>query len=160
MSFVIPVVTHSIHSCSTHPGTYIIDHLHCVRCLTDHFDNISNVRKCNKLVRFCEFIASWEWWTFSMTATAAAVIDSAVTVLDFSRKCLWRSVMSIICLTPYLLRYLYKLNFHPRETVSRYREPQLQVGENYPYVFNLGPNIGRFCCLNTHFIPNNCDLPC
>ena len=32
-------------------------------------------------------------------------------------------------------------NFHPLEVVSRYRDPQLQVGENYSYVFNLRPNI-------------------
>ena len=28
------------------------------------------------------------------------------------------------------------LNFHPLEVVSRYRDPQLQVGENYWYLFN------------------------
>ena len=27
--------------------------------------------------------------------------------------------------------------FHPIEVVSRYRDPQLQVGENYSYLFNL-----------------------
>ena len=27
------------------------------------------------------------------------------------------------------------LNFHPLEVVSRYRDPQLQVGENYSYLF-------------------------
>ena len=25
----------------------------------------------------------------------------------------------------------YNLNFHPPEVVSRYRDPQIQVGENY-----------------------------
>ena len=29
------------------------------------------------------------------------------------------------------------LNFYPFEVVSRYRDPQLQVGENYTYLFNL-----------------------
>ena len=28
-------------------------------------------------------------------------------------------------------------NFHPSEVVSRYRDPQLQVGENYYYLFIL-----------------------
>ena len=33
------------------------------------------------------------------------------------------------------------LNFYPLEVVSRYRDPQLQVGENYSqYLFNLWPN--------------------
>ena len=30
------------------------------------------------------------------------------------------------------------LNFHPLEVVSRYRDPQLQVDENYSCLFNLG----------------------
>ena len=33
------------------------------------------------------------------------------------------------------------LNFHPFEVVSRYRDQQLQVGEDYPYLFILDPNI-------------------
>ena len=28
----------------------------------------------------------------------------------------------------------YSLNFHPLEVVSRYRDPQLQEGENYSFV--------------------------
>ena len=31
---------------------------------------------------------------------------------------------------------LIYLNFQPLEVVSRYRDPQLQVAENYPYLFN------------------------
>ena len=33
------------------------------------------------------------------------------------------------------------LNFNPVEDVSRYRDPQLQVGENYSCLFNLRPSI-------------------
>ena len=29
------------------------------------------------------------------------------------------------------------LNFHTLVVVSRYRDPQLQVGENYSYLFNM-----------------------
>ena len=36
---------------------------------------------------------------------------------------------------------LNNLNFHPLEVVSRYRDTQLQVDENYSYVSNLRPNI-------------------
>ena len=32
-------------------------------------------------------------------------------------------------------------NFHPFEVLSRYSDPQIQVGENYSYLFNLGPDI-------------------
>ena len=34
-------------------------------------------------------------------------------------------------------------NFHLFEVVSRYRDPQLQAGENYSYVFNLRSNIWK-----------------
>ena len=33
------------------------------------------------------------------------------------------------------------LNFQPLEVVSRYRDPQLQVAENYKYLINLNSNI-------------------
>ena len=39
---------------------------------------------------------------------------------------------------------LYTSESDPVEIVSRYRDPQLQVGE----------------CFNAHFIPNNCYLTC
>ena len=32
-------------------------------------------------------------------------------------------------------------NFHPFQVVSRYRDPQLQIGENYSYLLNSGVNI-------------------
>ena len=53
---------------------------------------------------------------------------------------------------------LKKLIFHPLEVVSRYRDPQLQVAENYSYLFNFRRNICKSSCVNTYFIPNNCDL--
>ena len=36
---------------------------------------------------------------------------------------------------------LFNFNFHPLEAVSRYRDPQLQVGENYLHLSNWGTNI-------------------
>ena len=53
---------------------------------------------------------------------------------------------------PYPAKSIY-LNFHPYEAVSRYRDPQLQVSENYSYLFSLSANICQSCCLDTHFIP-------
>ena len=50
----------------------------------------------------------------------------------------------------------YILIFHPLEVVSRYRDPQLPVGENYWHFFIIfKPNICKSRSLNTHFIPNN-----
>ena len=53
---------------------------------------------------------------------------------------------------------LIYLNFHPLEVVSRYRDPQLQVSENYSYLFNFSTSICKSSCLDTRFIPNNSDL--
>ena len=50
------------------------------------------------------------------------------------------------------------LNFHPFEVVSRYRDPQLQVGEKIPFLLNLKPNISNSWCLSIYFIRNNSDL--
>ena len=61
------------------------------------------------------------------------------------------------CFNPCPAKVIY-LNFHPFEVVSRYRDPQPQVAENYSHLFNLRPNIYKSRCLDTHFIPNNSDL--
>ena len=39
-------------------------------------------------------------------------------------------------INPYPAKLIY-LNFHPLEVVSRYHDPQLQVGKNYSYLHNL-----------------------
>ena len=38
---------------------------------------------------------------------------------------------------------LFDFNFQPLEIVSRYRDPQPQVVENYSFLFNLRPNIDK-----------------
>ena len=50
------------------------------------------------------------------------------------------SIVSEVSFNPQIAK-LNNLNFHPLEVVSRYRDPQLQVGDNYSYLFNLRPNI-------------------
>ena len=45
---------------------------------------------------------------------------------------------------------LNNFNFHSLVFVSR--DPQIQVGDNYSYLFNLRPR------LNKHFVPNNSDF--
>ena len=42
--------------------------------------------------------------------------------------------MTNVTFEPYPSKSIY-FNFHPLEVVSRYRDPQLQVGENYAYFF-------------------------
>ena len=57
-------------------------------------------------------------------------------------------------INPYPAELIY-LNFQPIEVVSRYRDPQPKVVENYLYFFNLRPYIYKSWYLNSHFIPNN-----
>ena len=37
-------------------------------------------------------------------------------------------------------------------------DPQLSVGDNYSYLFNLKTNMGKSLCLNAYFDHNNSDL--
>ena len=48
-----------------------------------------------------------------------------------------------VIINPYSSTVIY-YNFKPLEVVSRYRDPQLQVAENYLYLFNLGTNICNY----------------
>ena len=57
---------------------------------------------------------------------------------------------------PYPANLIY-LNFQPLEVVSRYRNPQLQVDENYSYLFKLSTNICKSWCSDTYFISKNSD---
>ena len=43
----------------------------------------------------------------------------------------WRRIVN-----PYHAKYIY-LNFQPPEVVTRYRDPQPQVVENYTYLFDV-----------------------
>ena len=54
----------------------------------------------------------------------------------------WRHANCIINFNPSTAK-LKNLNFHPLEVVRRYRDPQLQAGENYTYSFNLKRNIDK-----------------
>ena len=44
---------------------------------------------------------------------------------------------------PYPAKLIY-LNFQPLEVVSRWRDTQPQVVENYSYLFNLRPNVYKY----------------
>ena len=69
---------------------------------------------------------------------------------------IYKKILSIWIIS--ILHSLNNLNFHPREVVSRYHDPQLHAGENYSNLLNLRPHIFKYWCLNSHFIANNTDL--
>ena len=49
---------------------------------------------------------------------------------------------------------LFNLNFHPPEVVSRWRDPQLQVSENYSDLTKWRLTVFEYCWLMSHFIFN------
>ena len=49
---------------------------------------------------------------------------------------------------------LFNLNFHPLEVVSRWRDPQLQVSENYSDLTKWRSTLFKHCWLVLHFIIN------
>ena len=64
---------------------------------------------------------------------------------------------SSIIFNPYPAKLIY-LNFSLLEVVSRYRDSQPRVVENYSKLFNLNINICKSWCLDKHFFPNNSDF--
>ena len=49
---------------------------------------------------------------------------------------------------------LFNLNFHPLGVVSRWRDPQLQVSENYSDLTEWRSTVFKSCWLMSHFIFN------
>ena len=49
---------------------------------------------------------------------------------------------------------LFNLNFHSLEVVSRWRDPQLQVSENYSDLTKWRSTVFKYCWLMSHFIFN------
>ena len=58
-----------------------------------------------------------------------------------------------MCFNP-LTAKLFNLNFHPLEVVSRWRDPQLQVSENYSDLTKWRSTVFKYCWLISHFIFN------
>ena len=59
----------------------------------------------------------------------------------------------IVQLNP-LTAKLFNLNFHPLEVVSRWRDPQLQVSENYSDLTKWRSTVFKYCWLMSSFIFN------
>ena len=47
---------------------------------------------------------------------------------------------------------LFNLNFHPLESVSRWRDPQLQISENYSDLKKWRSTVFKYCWLMSYFI--------
>ena len=95
------------------------------------------------------------WSSIESTSCVCSVILADQITGSGNEINLWTSKFTNIWSQTRLNKYVW---FSPTcsSTWSYVRcgDPQLQVGENYSYVFNLRPNICKFC-YNTHFIPNN-----
>ena len=49
---------------------------------------------------------------------------------------------------------IFNFNFHPPEVVSCWRDPQLQVSENYSDLTKWGSTVFKYCWFMSHFIFN------
>ena len=75
---------------------------------------------------------------------------------DFLEPSWWNSNMGIYWLTGNsafnsLTAKLFNLNFHPLEVDSRWRDPQLQVSENYSDLTKLGVNCFQILLIDVTF---------
>ena len=58
-----------------------------------------------------------------------------------------------IIFNPFTAKW-FNLNFHPLKVVFRWRDPQLQVSENYSDLTKCWSTLFTSCCLMSHFIFN------
>ena len=68
----------------------------------------------------------------------ALIADDKSTEFTHSR----RRYITCLYINPYPAKLIY-LNFQPLVVVSRYRDPHLQMVENYSYLFNFRSNINK-----------------
>ena len=71
-----------------------------------------------------------------------------ITIISGNRICLfeverWMVNCNNMTVNSYPAKFIY-LHFQPLEVVSRYRDTQLQVAENFLYLFNSSTNICKF----------------
>ena len=71
---------------------------------------------------------------------------------DFTRDmCSTLTTLSYFLFNP-LTTKLFSFNFHPLDVVSRWRDPQLQVSENYSDLTKGRSTVFKYCWLMSHFI--------
>ena len=93
------------------------------------------------------------WWSSIVSSYCndcrQVIINVLCTMFLMHRTCQERH-LSINPLTA----KLFNLNFNPLEIVSRWRDPQLQVSENYSDLTIWGSTVFKYCWLMSHFIFN------
>ena len=109
---------------------------------------------------------TWSGWKL--------LLSDKIEVNYFLNSADWCRILSSTCLTggtyyanktmkdhiypgpavKHLTAKLFNLNFHPLEFVSRWRDPQLQVSENYSDLTIWRSTVFKYCWLMSHFIFN------
>ena len=82
-------------------------------------------------------------------------------LISFDIHLIWLHVQVPIRINPSAAK-LFDWNFHPLEVVSRWRDPQLQVGENYfiwQKILFFKLTIFKSCWLMSRFILNMFERP-
>ena len=83
-----------------------------------------------------------------------------VTILDLKIKdrSIWSKNMTHKFVSTKSCRNQKSCIYVQQKYRKSYRDPQLQMAENYQHLFYLRPNICKSWCLSTNFVPKNSDF--
>ena len=91
-------------------------------------------------------------WT-NVNLTSGVYSTGQVRDLQCYNHTWFHMCLNVLFFNP-LTAKLFNLNFHQPEVVSRWRDPQLQVSENYSDLTNWRLTLFKSCRLMSHFIFN------
>ena len=111
------------------------------------------------------FLLYWHtrWYVFSRWLGLFIIYTGAHFWDGLQAVCYYRvyeanNILYRLSCVPYVINpltaKLFNLNFHSLEVVSRWRDPQLQVSENYSYLTKWRSTVFKSCWLMSHFIFN------
>ena len=97
----------------------------------------------------------WTFWAFICDPCYCHInqvifILTEVTIVNKTHQSFW--ITAILTAINPLTDKFFNLNFYPLEVVSRWRDPQLQVSENYSDLTKWRSTVFEYCWLMSHFI--------
>ena len=93
------------------------------------------------------------WYTNVLCLLGYLIWASRLIIVTWFRV-RFRTTLEFMMLVSPLTAKLFNLNFHPLEVVSRWRDPQLQVSENYSDLTKWRSTLFKSCWLMSQFIFN------
>ena len=93
---------------------------------------------------------TWKVKIYCILVMTAALAKRLYACTLFGTSCMLLFLVEILQIYT-LTAKLFNLNFHPLEVVSRWRDPQLQVSENYSALTRWRSTLFKSCWLMSHF---------